>query len=1269
MTNQTRKTMGESLPPTSPASRIPFPTARIRNHIPYFACLAFAGLLLLPSRLRADEDPPGCSLAGGGTGNTSQGGINFALADAHVGDTVQAFPSLGMSSDACKAINATGSVYIATGLLTNFLVNVTLYPNELLSCPVNGRCEMGPYNILITADLIGAPVSSPIGSILGVPKTVRAIENGSGTVLAGEHNESLSDFHTATIRIVTPCIQVVKTCELPPGQGCFAAGTPIAFRGSVTNCGDITLTNVAVIDGRAGPMQLFDPTNGLALTNNVILPPGAYAVFTNSFNSTLGEACAGSATDAITATGTDITAIGGSRASVTNSYSATCGICAEPAIVVTQTCPPAAAAPGGVLTFSGTVTNTGNIPLTNVTVVTDRLLTDGGVLVASFLTLTSGEVRSFSGSYLVPTNVCSLTDTLTAQGTTLCGGVVTANVTRTCAVTNTPRLALTKTCPVVPPAPGQMLVFSGTVTNIGDGAVENIVIVNSQPTNNAPVKIVARLEPGQGVSYSGSYLVPTNVCSLTDTLTARGFDVCGTAVTASATSMCAVTNSPRLVLTKTCPEIPPMPGQQLIFSGTVTNTGDVAVTNIVIVNTQPTNNTPVKVVARLEPGQGVSYSGSYLVPTNICNLTDTLAASGFDVCGTVVTAEVRRTCPTTDIQNPTITCSSNLVFTADAGRCSRSNVVYAISASDNCGVVSTNRLAGLASGSLFPVGVTTNTYRVADAAGNTATCSFTVTVLDTELPGITCPGNLVVANSLGLCGSNVVYAISASDNCGVVSTNRLAGLASGSLFPVGVTTNTYRVADAAGNTATCSFTVTVLDTELPTLTCPANRVVGTDLGQCFATGVNLGTPLATNDNCGIRTVTNNAPVQYAKGVTTVIWTVVDTSGNFQTCAQTVTVDDTELPTLTCATNKTVEVGQSWTFDAPTASDNCGSPVISSGTVTNPACGNTFVATQTWRATDASGNFSECSQVVTVVDTTPPFVSITSPADGSRYGTPATIIVSAGAISLAGPISKLEFFDGTNLISTATNVPNVAGLYTNSVVLTNAPVGTYIFTVRATDPCGLTNTSVPVSVTVVGPVPPDFGVGSVFLNPQNGLWQQLIRMTNTGIATIVSVQAFFTNVQPPGTVIYNANGTTNNEAYVYYNQPILPGATGVMLVQYYTTGHIAPTSTIRFVVLAAPPSPPDLTAGVPVPIINARFLSRTLVDDYFLLDFATKANQQYYIQYAADLRGNTNTVWTTSLLPIKGNGGPARWLDYGPAATESVPKGQPRRFYRVIEMPK
>ena len=129
------------------------------------------------------------------------------------------------------------------------------------------------------------------------------------------------------------------------------------------------------------------------------------------------------------------------------------------------------------------------------------------------------------------------------------------------------------------------------------------------------------------------------------------------------------------------------------------------------------------------------HDGSYLVPTNVCSITNTLTATGLNDCGNPVTANVTGTCPVSDIESPLITCLSNLVVTADAGQCSRSNVTFTVSATDNCTV--TNLASSPASGSTFPIGVTTVTSTANDASGNQSSCTFTVTVLDTQAPAIT----------------------------------------------------------------------------------------------------------------------------------------------------------------------------------------------------------------------------------------------------------------------------------------------------------------------------------------------------------------------------------------------------------------------------------------------------------------------------------------------------------------------------------------------------
>src|SRR3989454_12323676 len=100
-------------------------------------------------------------------------------------------------------------------------------------------------------------------------------------------------------------------------------------------------------------------------------------------------------------------------------------------------------------------------------------------------------------------------------------------------------------------------------------------------------------------------------------------------------------------------------------------------------------------------------------------------------------------------------------------------------------------------------------------------------------------------------------------------------------FPKGGTTVTWTVTDASGNTATASQLVTVEDPETPTITAPAAVTVSTDLGQCAASAVTLGLP-SIPDNCPGASYSNDAPASFAKGTTTVTWTVTDASGNTAT---------------------------------------------------------------------------------------------------------------------------------------------------------------------------------------------------------------------------------------------------------------------------------------------------------------------------------------------------------------------------------------------------
>ena len=110
---------------------------------------------------------------------------------------------------------------------------------------------------------------------------------------------------------------------------------------------------------------------------------------------------------------------------------------------------------------------------------------------------------------------------------------------------------------------------------------------------------------------------------------------------------------------------------------------------------------------------------------------------------------------------------------------------------------------------------------VTDAAGNESSITATIDVVDLLPPTIACPEDIISTN----CGEAITYSLDVQDNCEVVSVNLIEGLGSGSIFPVGTTTESYEVIDASGNVAACSFTVTVestLDEDAPTLVEPCS---------------------------------------------------------------------------------------------------------------------------------------------------------------------------------------------------------------------------------------------------------------------------------------------------------------------------------------------------------------------------------------------------------------------------------------------------------------
>jgi hypothetical protein len=116
---------------------------------------------------------------------------------------------------------------------------------------------------------------------------------------------------------------------------------------------------------------------------------------------------------------------------------------------------------------------------------------------------------------------------------------------------------------------------------------------------------------------------------------------------------------------------------------------------------------------------------------------------------------------------------------------------------------------------VFPTGVTTITYTATNSSGLTTVGTQTVTVTESPavMPSISCPANITVFLPLNSTATSTAVNYTTptgTDNCPGAVTTQTTGLPSGASFPVGTTTNTFRVTDASGNFVECSFTVTVL---------------------------------------------------------------------------------------------------------------------------------------------------------------------------------------------------------------------------------------------------------------------------------------------------------------------------------------------------------------------------------------------------------------------------------------------------------------------------
>jgi hypothetical protein len=339
-----------------------------------------------------------------------------------------------------------------------------------------------------------------------------------------------------------------------------------------------------------------------------------------------------------------------------------------------------------------------------------------------------------------------------------------------------------------------------------------------------------------------------------------------------------------------------------------------------------------------------------------------------------------------DTGKPVIVCPVSIVVNNDSGMCG-AVVSYQISSSDNCSASHTQvDGSGLSSGSLFPVGTKRQTWQATDLSGNTDSCSFDVTVIDNEPPVVICQDVTVYLDSTGFTRNLNVFQngafISQSDNCSTVGNVGVTGPRRYTCNELGARPTTIIQDDPSGNEYRCRFNYIVVDSTRPTAVCQNMTVFLDSSNLVVINPSDIGG--GSTDNCSIILSSSGTSFGCSDiGANAVVLTAADASGNTDTCTSIITVSDSTDPVIICPANIAVssDSGMCGAFISYqiSSSDNCSASNAQNDTsgLTSGSLFPVGTTTQSYLATDASGNSTSCSFTVTVSDTAAPLIDIGS----------------------------------------------------------------------------------------------------------------------------------------------------------------------------------------------------------------------------------------------------------------------------------------------------
>ncbi len=213
---------------------------------------------------------------------------------------------------------------------------------------------------------------------------------------------------------------------------------------------------------------------------------------------------------------------------------------------------------------------------------------------------------------------------------------------------------------------------------------------------------------------------------------------------------------------------------------------------------------------------------------------------------------------------------------------------------------------------------------------------------------------------------------------------------------------------------------------------------------------------------------------------------------------------------------------------------------------------------------------------------------------------------------------------------------------------------------------LANNSASTNINVISYLPGTlmaFTNSAQIYNPQNGLVEQSILLTNSGTTNVPAARVVVTGLTNQ---LSNAVGTNNGNPFVYYSTNLNSGQSVSLLLQYYVRAR-SPFAFSNAQLNAFPVPVPDWTPPAITSVSTNLNLTRIvgLPNGNMLIEWPAMTNRAYTVVYSDNVLFSNAMMAPPSITAL---GTRLQWVDYGPPTTVSAPTNAGSRFYRVFLNP-